>query len=193
MRHDPPCDRPVLPRAPQARPTPESGYSLIEVLAAAAIMAGVLIAIMTMFVYGGQSVNSGKMMTRATSVASDVLEQFRELGFRQTYQVIEDAGNPAVDTRYVWNSDTNAPNAPTDASYVALLAEWKQLAEGDADRDPPGLPRGKMTITVRGLRTLGVNPTEETFNNSKLIQVVVTVKWIERRRQRSVVFETIRG
>ena len=44
-----------------------------------------------MFVYGGQSVNSGKLMTKATSISNDVLEQFRQLTFKQAYQLIETA------------------------------------------------------------------------------------------------------
>lgn len=168
----------------------EDGYSLIEVLAAAALLLGVLLTIMGMFVYGGRSVNSGKMMTRATSIATDVLEEFRALSFSQTYLVIEDGGNAAVDTRYTWNSPTNAPNYPADPSYVAKLTAWKNEVEA-------ALPRGEVTITVRGLQNLGTvgqpDPAEIAFSQARLLQVVVSVRWRQANRPRSVVFETFKS
>lgn len=167
----------------------ESGYSLIEVLAAAALLLGVLLAIMGMFVYGGQSVNSGKMMTRGTSLATDILEEFRALSFSQTYLVIEDAGAP-TDTRFTWNSTTNAPNYPADASYIAKLTAWRTQAQQT-------LPKGEVTITVRGLQNLGSagnpEPVEIAFANARVIQVVVSVRWQQGRRNRSVVFETFKS
>ena len=171
---------------PSCRPTPSAaGYSLIEVLAAAALLAGVLVSIMGMFAYGGQSVNAGKLMTKATSISNDVLEQFRQLSYRQAYNLIEDGANPAVDTRYVWNSTNNLPNYPDDASYQAMLADWKSQVETQ-------LPFGQMTITIRGIRDLGSNPPEETFTVSRVLQIVVTIRWRERKRDRSVVFETLK-
>jgi Tfp pilus assembly protein PilV len=167
----------------------EAGFSLIEVLAAAALLLGVLLAIMGMFVYGGRSVNSGKMMTRATSLATDCLEEFRKFGFQQTYQVIEDAGAPGTDTRYTWNSKTGTPNAPADAQYLAILNAWKTQVES-------ALPQGEMTITVRGVQDLGngtSDPTELNFTNARLLQVVVSVKWKQAKRNRSVVFETFKS
>lgn len=174
------------PSALTSRPRSRAeGYSLIEVLAAAALLAGVLVSIMGMFVYGGQSVNAGKLMTKATSISNDVLEQFRQLSFRQAYSLIEDGGNTAVDTRYVWNSPTNLPNYPDDATYQAMLTDWK-------DQVSTQLPKGEMTITIRGIEDLGSNPPEETFATARVLQIVVTVRWTERKRLRSVVFETLK-
>lgn len=167
----------------------EGGYSLIEVLAAAALLSGVLLAIMGMFVYGGRSVNSGKLMTKATGLATDVLEEFRDLSFTQTYLVIEDGGTIATDTSYTWNSKTNTPNYPADAAYVAMLQSWKTNVE-------QGLPKGEMTITVRGLQSLGTgsaDPPEQPFATARLLQVVVSVKWKQANRSRSVVFETFKS
>ena len=73
----------------------EAGYSLIEVLAASVLLAGVLISIMTMFIYGGQNINSGKLMTKATSIATDALEEFRRLNYVQCYGLLEDEWPPS--------------------------------------------------------------------------------------------------
>ena len=140
---------------------------------------------MGMFVYGGQSVNAGKLMTKATSLSNDMIEQYRQLSFKQAYQVIEDGGNPAVDTRYVWNSTTNLPNWPDDTSYQGILNDWKTNVT-------KGLPKGELTVTVRGISDLGTNPPEIAFAQARVLQLVVTVRWTERKRVRSVVFETLK-
>ena len=164
----------------------QRGFSLIEVLAASAILLGVMLSIMTMFIYGGQHINSGKMMTKATSIASDVQEQFRKLGIVPTYSLIEDEGTPAEDSHYTWNSDTDLPNYPdATAAYQAILEDW-------ADQVETGLPQGTMTITVRSLQELGDYPLEIAFDDAIYVQVVVTVRWKERRRLRSVVFESVK-
>jgi type II secretory pathway pseudopilin PulG len=180
-----------MPTAAPSGDRGERGYSLIEVLAASALLLGVLLAIMGMFVYGGKSVNAGKMMTKATSIADDVLEEFRDLSFAQHYLVIEDGGNINVDKSYTWNSKTNTPNYPDDSGYQAILASWKNQVETQL---PKG--SGEVTVTVRGLRDLGTSttdPVEETFANARILQVVVTVRWKEAKRVRSVVFETFKS
>jgi len=184
-----------------------SGYSLVEVLAASVLLAGVLLAIMTMFVAGGQQINSGKLMSKATSIAQDVLEEFRRLSYRQSYQILDDTLGSDANTRLVWSSATWAEGdtPPANLDYQDLLKEWKRRVEGGPidlaeppDADVPtaerhsGLPQGEMTITVRGLAELGDDPDEETFEDASLIQVMVTVRWVERKRERSVVFETLK-
>jgi Tfp pilus assembly protein PilV len=184
-------DRARLPTPQMAvrRPRGEGGYSLIEVLAASGLLLAVLLAIMGMFVYGGRSVNAGKMMTKASSISGDVLEELRKIGLRQVPTVVEDQAGWADLTSVTWNSTNNLPNYPDDAAAQARLAAW-------AAQVKTGLPQGQITITMRGLANLGTanaDPDEATFTNAGLIQIVVTVRWTEVRRQRSVVFETLRS
>jgi hypothetical protein len=171
------------------RPNPslrtEAGYSLIEVLAASTLLAGVLISIMTMFVFGGQNINSGKLMTKATSIATDSLEEFRRLNYVQCYEILEDARNDN-DSQYEWRSDEFGPNAPLDGgAFDEVLEGWKADVE-------EGLPEGRMVITVKGLSGLGVDPTAEAFLTADVIQVVVSVEWRDKRRERSVVFQILK-
>lgn len=171
-------------------PRIEAGYSLIEVLAASALLLFVLLAIMGMFIYGGRSVQSGKLMTKATVIAEDVLEEFRKFSFDQTYQVINDTADANTTQVHTWNSRTSAMPPPADAGYQAILNAWKSQAESQL---PPGT--GEVIITVRGLKDLGTGsgPSAEAWAKSRVLQVVVSVKWKEGRRQRSVVFETIKS
>ncbi len=172
------------------RATPQAGYSLIEVLAASALLLGVLLAIMGMFIYGGRSVQSGKLMTKATAIAEDILEEFRKFSYAQTYQVINDTADPNTTQVHTWNSRTSTFPPPSDAAYQAILNAWKQQAEKEL---PQGT--GEIIITVRGLKDLGTGsgPTAEAWAKARILQIVVSVKWKEQRRQRSVVFESLKS
>ncbi len=59
----------------------EAGMSMIEVLIALGIMAGVLISVASLFVLGGQRVKGGRDMTQALAVASDITEGLRVQGY----------------------------------------------------------------------------------------------------------------
>lgn len=179
-----------LARSPSARPRiarcgDPAGYSLIEVLAATALLAGVVISILTMFIYGGQHINAGRLMTTGTSIATDVLEEIRQLNFVQIPLLLEDEREDG-DTSYEWRSDENGPNRPAEGgAYDAILQAWKATVEAS-------LPEGRIVITAEGIQSLGANPTAEAFVDADVIQVVVTVEWRERSRVRSIVFETMK-
>lgn len=194
----------AAPLSPDRR---EGGFSLIEILAAAALLGGVMIGILTMFVYGGQSVNAGKMMTKAISISTDIQEQFRTISFRQAFLLLEDAGDATEDTHYCWDSRGEGAdgmpcdpfNEPDAADLAAILEDWRLQVEGgdrdgdgDVDEHEKGLPLGSITVTVRGLAELGDNPAEATLGTAYVLQVVGTVRWKERSRARSVVFETLK-
>jgi prepilin-type N-terminal cleavage/methylation domain-containing protein len=57
----------------------ERGYNLVEVLIAMAILGTVIMSIMTLFIFGRRNVYSGRQMTRATSVATHVMEDINAL------------------------------------------------------------------------------------------------------------------
>ena len=54
----------------------ETGFSLIEVVLAIGILAGVLLSICSMFIMGGRQLKGGKTMTEATAMAHDIMETF---------------------------------------------------------------------------------------------------------------------
>src|SRR5262245_8888664 len=63
----------------------ESGFNLIEVVIALALLAAVLLTISGLFIQGSQSVNTGRDLTEATSLATDILEQMDKWAFSQLY------------------------------------------------------------------------------------------------------------
>lgn len=63
----------------------ERGFSLIEVLVALGLMAGVLIAIAGLFVLGGRSVKSGRTSSEALAAGREIVEEMNAWGFTQLW------------------------------------------------------------------------------------------------------------
>src|SRR6266487_2344256 len=63
----------------------EAGFSLIEVVIAIGVLAGVLLSICSMFILGGRQVKGGKTMTEATALAHDLMETFDKLSYIGLY------------------------------------------------------------------------------------------------------------
>src|SRR2546427_4883629 len=74
-----------MPRDMTARGDGEQGFSLIEVVVAIGILAGVLLSICSMFILGGRQLKTGKTMTEATAIAHDIMETFDKLSFTSLY------------------------------------------------------------------------------------------------------------
>src|SRR5438128_3232220 len=72
-------------RTMTARGGGEQGFSLIEVVIAIGVLAGVLLSICSMFIMGGRQLKGGKTMTEATALAHDIMETFDKLSFNSLY------------------------------------------------------------------------------------------------------------
>src|SRR5438093_13760530 len=84
----------------------EGGFNLIEVVIALALLAAVLPTISGLFIQGSQSVNTGRDLTEATSLATDILEQMDKWAFQQLYTNFCHAG---TDTAFSFTSSAAAP------------------------------------------------------------------------------------
>lgn len=63
----------------------ERGFSLIEVIVALGLMAGVLIAIAGLFVLGGRSVKSGRTSSEALALGREIVEEMNAWGYTQLW------------------------------------------------------------------------------------------------------------
>ncbi len=148
----------------------ERGLSLIEVILALGLMAGVLISVAGMFILSERQVKSGKTATQALAVARAITEEMTGWGFRQTYQVFGDDGS--------------ASSYTYDTRTAAYAAKWQTLLDDS-------LEYGSFaTILVAAVPPeSGGTPN---LNAARAIRVTVTVFWAEGDRNRSVRVMTVR-
>jgi prepilin-type N-terminal cleavage/methylation domain-containing protein len=150
----------------------EHGFSLIEVVVALALLAGVLISIAGMFVIGARQVESGRESTEALSVARGIVEQINKWGFHQTYELFGADGSAATytfDTRTITDPPTTG------------MAKWQPMLSEK-------IPGSYATISVTSLGP-GAPPV---LSATRAMRVVVTVRWAEQLRQRQVQLATVR-
>lgn len=147
----------------------QRGFSLIEVVVALGLLAGVLISISGLFVFGGRQVKSGRTSSEALSVARDILEEINGWGFRQTYSLFGYDG-----TAPVYTADTRT-NSFAKGKWQAVLDQ--KLLDAYA------------TIEIRSLSGSGSPPN---LNVTRAIRVLVTVNWREGARPRSLQAGTVR-
>ncbi|MDX1390310.1 MAG: type II secretion system protein [Acidobacteriota bacterium] len=144
----------------------QHGFSLVEVIVALGILAGLLISIAGLFVLGTRQVHSGRRATEALAVATGLVEEIEGWGFHQLYGLFgipPDRTRAEVDTR-------------TDPRAVL----WQPAIR---TRFPQGYAR------IR-LETLGPGPP--TFADTRAIRVTVALHWREGSRPRSVRLATVR-
>src|SRR5262245_46732599 len=88
----------------------ERGFSLIEVVLAIGILAGVLLSICSMFILGGRQLKGGKTMTEATALSHDIMETFDKVSFASLYTTF---GALATDsTKSVASTSAGNPVTP---------------------------------------------------------------------------------
>ncbi len=149
----------------------ERGFSLVEVVIALGLMAGVLISVAGLFVLGGRSVNSGRNSTEALAVGRQILEEMNGWGFRQTYGL--------------YGFDGSASAYSVDTRTNSYAAKWQPtLTERLGDG-------AFATVQLNSLIASG-SPPAMNASNCKAIRVVVTVFWNEGARGRNVAVGTVR-
>ena len=146
---------------------PEAGFSLIEVVIAIGVLAGVLLSIASMFILGGRQVKTGKTLTEATALAQGLMEQFDKESFNSLYLNL---GAVATDTtRTVQSTTTGSP-----------IQSWQtEIAR-------------KLNNGLAAVRIDAVGPSSPNFGSAAGIKVTVTLNWNELGRAQSVAMSTVR-
>ena len=145
----------------------DSGMTLVEVLVALAILASVLISVASLFVLGGQRVRSGREMTQATTMGSDIMEELVQYG-DQLESLFPDC-----------TANTGCTVSTTADSFAS--SQWASLIEEN-------LYKGSADIT---LTPIGGTVTPPTFDSAEGVHVQVVVNWSEGTVARTVVLETV--
>jgi len=199
----------------------QGGYSLIEVLIAVGLLATVLVAIISLFVLGGRYVKSGKELSKASSLGMDLMEDMRNMQFEHVIHVVNGgcaSGDKTVRWRTHKGADTTIPYGVLDpatdwlgknipdsgwswkseistearADYEKVLTSWYNQTEMQLG----GGLRGGTEVRVDGFKDIASGKDfkagDTALCSAKYLRVRVRVDWIEGRRARDVVFETLK-
>ena len=147
----------------------ERGFSMVEVVLALGLLAGVLISIAGLFVIGGRQLSSGRNHTEALSVAQDIHEEMNRWGFHQTWDLF------GIDGSTVRATDVDSLNN----SYAQ---RWQPTIDET-------LFNGVATIRFE---SLGPPSPPPVLESTRAIKVVVTVSWDEGGRSRQIELGNVR-
>jgi len=191
------------------RSSRESGYNLIELLIAIALLGVVILSILSLFIWGRKNVYSGKQMTTAIAIGTRALEDLAPLTKEDVYNGVFDIANGdlgATSLKFGWPEQTY-PNAAVRSTNAALVTGYsdlkKQKAGGpmfidkwnaqlyeDAALKRPKLLDGAVTLVMMP-RADTVDPPR--FGNSSVLQLRVIVSWSENRRRREVILDSTKA
>jgi type II secretory pathway pseudopilin PulG len=145
----------------------QEGFSLIEVIIAIGVFAGVILSIASMFILGGRQVKTGKTLTEATTLANDLMEQFDEASYVTLYTSF---GAATTDTTVtIASTTTGSLIAPWQAEILRKLSNGSATARLDA-----------------------MGPGSPNFGASVGVKVTLTLTWNELGRAQSVQLSTVR-
>lgn len=151
--------------------TPERGFSLVEVVIAIGVLAGVLISISSMFILGGRQVKTGKTITEATAICHDIMETYDKLSFVTLYTTLDAAsGTPANDSNIVVASNVSSP-----------ISGWQTEIARKLDGG----------VATARLQAIG-NASPLNFGSAIGLRLTVTLTWSELGRPQSVTLSTMR-
>jgi prepilin-type N-terminal cleavage/methylation domain-containing protein len=167
----------------------ERGYNLIELLIAMALLGTILMSIITLFAFGRRNVYSGKQLTRATSVTTQVLEDLQPLNV------------PQINTQFLIKS-TDKPAKVTVAGVTypkALVRTTDDLSKEDST-GPKYLTRWKGLVPaakiLTGRVTLVIVPeqmfTADDPTTAARVRLRVVTEWSEESRNRNVTAELVK-
>lgn len=145
----------------------ERGMTLVEILIALGILAGVLVSVASLFVLGGQRVKSGRQMTEASTIASDILEE------------VESFGDQVVDLFPSCTTNTGCTVSTDTDSFAS--AQWNALIK-------QSLYMGRAEIT---LTPLGGAVSPPTFDSAEGIRAHLDVIWNEGPNVKTLTVETV--
>jgi len=184
-----------------------SGFNLVELLIAMALMGVVVISIFTLFFMGRRNVYSGKQTSQAITVGTQILEDLsplnKEMVYNGAFNIAKTATGSAFTIPRVSGSTamafTNSSIRSTDATILAsppadistentppaLLARWSAAL---GQRLGPG---SSVTLVLTPDQDLDNSPAQ--FATSQLLRIRVIVRWKETNRPREVIWDTVKA
>ncbi len=163
----------------------QRGFSLIEVLVSLGLLAGVMVAISSLFIFGGKEVKSGRQMTEAYSIAHDILEEIDRMTYTQAWSFfVPSSVNPAVDTSYTVST---ASTTGMSTAAAAAINAYKAAIDSKFNQ-------GVATLEFEALDAAGAAAKLDSTvaGGGMALRVTVRVEWYEGVNQRYVHLRSVR-
>lgn len=154
----------------------ENGFSLIEVVVALGLLAGVLISVAGLFILGGRSVKSGRTSSEALAAGKEIVEEMNGWSFGQMWTNFGQNGQAAT-----YTFDTTTCTAVDCAGWqAALVAKLGSTAHATI----------KIESVAQGAFAIPNFADALGATTAKNVRLTVNVAWTQvmgRTRQVSVV------
>ena len=181
----------------------QAGYNIVEVLIAIALLGVVMVSIVTLFFMGRRNVYSGKQMTKAISVGTQIEEDLSSMteddvltNFGMTTTAATTTSSFSIaGTTYsdCLVRDTNNISGTTDPG--GYLAKWKALLPTaditDGKVSLVFIPRSVLQ-TITGTSTT-FPETATTFPDVPFLRIRIVIEWKEGVRARSIVLDAAKN
>lgn len=156
----------------------QSGFSLVEVVIALGLLAGVLISIGGLFVIGGKQVKSGRTSSEALALGKEIQEEMNAWGYTQIWGMFGYNGQAAT---YTVDTRTNATCTP-----------WQTTLNQKLGPSAYALIKLDSVQNAAGTTTNFADASGNIL--AKTVRVSVTVNWTELPgRARSVTVGTTKN
>ena len=181
----------------------QSGYNIVEVLIAMALLGVVTVSIVTLFFMGRRNVYAGKQMTKAISVGTRIEEDMSAMtlddvlnNFGMTTTAVTTTSSATVAGTTYTNCvlrDTNNISGTTDPN--GWMTKWKALLPTTDITSPKitfvFMPR-TVTRTVAGTSTT-FPETVPSFPDVPILRMRIVIEWKEGPRARSIVLDNVKN
>ncbi len=99
-----------------------SGFTLIEIMIAIAIIAIGIFGVMSLIITVMKGNTLSKRVTTATTIAQDRMEDFKRMDYDS---VVDDSNtNTDYDTEYYWEADVEDDTPATDTKTITVDVYW---------------------------------------------------------------------
>lgn len=192
---------------PSNRRHSSAGYNIVEVLIATAILGVVALSIFTLFFLGQRNVYSGKQVSQAIVVGTQVMEDLSPLNKRMIYNGAFNIADTAVGEDFTFprvsgsaamsftnslmrsTSATVMPSPPTGVTTEntppGLLTRWQSLLGTKLGNG------SSVTLILTPDQDPANSPAQ--FASSQLLRIRVIVRWNETGRRREAIWDTVKA
>lgn len=181
----------------------EAGYNLIEVIIATALLATVVLTIVTLFYMGRRNVYAGKEMSLAVSTGTRVMEDISGMSAADFYTAFNITPTTTLGTVNVNTGATRKATLQHNAYTGSILRTTDNIVTSTTD--PGGFLQRWRNEVVNNNKfasptiALVVTPRSPdpitdplTAGNATVIKIRALIRWEEGMRARQLILDTVK-